>query len=489
MSSTHQTAEPILAPHFRADRQDQQGLSGKLRALGITGSAFAAIQADIQPTVRMVGDERREVTLCDHNCTVEVDSLPTGGQYTCPAALSLNLGNGRPELVPTDLLEQGLLRTVAGIRIARGPFLDTVFPRYVQDFAIPSAVASALLEATDTDRVQVNLFGGSPETHPGYLSLVETLHSNGVEVHLTTTGRKIVRDAGFRGAFLQSPPDLLALGADDFASPDDAAALFSLPVDQLSAEWRKVPWQHGQRRKAVEAAQIVRLAAETTHFPQLLFNVVMHQRNLDTVEELLDVLAEHAPAAWLNPYPVQTGFLRQPGVFDAGELDRLSAFVDLMLDEHRRRATGGHPRWMVVPRIHYWLMLRAAIDTAADPAVASDLVAGTGIWTCFDRPGAGRCVQIAARGQPATSRFAGGHLGCFWNTVTVTDERQVWAMSAEDIGGWIFRDRLALARSSAEKCQGCAFPRMSFDSISLELGLGEAVRTAYLRARRTFLGY
>lgn len=466
------------------------GVERLLASMGVVRNVFAAIQVDIQPIFRAVGNARAEVTMCDHNCTVAVDGVATGGHYTCPAALSLNRGSGRPVLAPTELVVDGLRNTITGLRHARGRFMSEVFPRYVAECAIPDVVAQQLRAAIDTDRLEVNLFGGSPESHPGYADIVEALHGLAVDVHLTTTGRRIIRDEAFREAFLQSPPELLGLGADDFDSPADTARLFSQSYVDMAREWQSVPWQHGQRRKAVEAAQIVRLSEEDGRFPPLLFNLVVHERNIEWITELLDVLTEHAPAAILNPYPSQTGFLGEHGSFTPDQVDLFSRFVDQMLDQHRSLARGQAARWNLVPRVQYWLMQRAALDVAPDAAAARDLVAGAGVWTCYRDPGAGRCVQIAAGGRPdAEQRYAGGHLGCFWNKETITAGGQVWDMSGDAVADWVLAGRVATGADARQPCQGCAFPRMSFDSISLELGLGPDVRGRYFDLRRELLGY
>jgi hypothetical protein len=480
------TDSPLLSTE---DLQRPDRVADILDRVGFTVHSFGAIQIDILPTIRAADGQAREVTFCDHNCTTEVDGTPSGGHYNCPAALSINRSAGRPVLAPAELLIAGLARTIDGIRAARRTFIDDIFPSYVRDLRLPVAVASAMRDGIDTDHVQVNLFGGTPETHPGYFEIVDTLRKNSAEVHLTTTGRRIVQNSAFRESFLAMPPDILALGADDFESAADALALCTMPAARLRGLWRDTPWQHGQRKKAIEAVQIIRLKAEDQRFPPLLFNIVLHERNLPDILTLLDVLAEHAPGALLNPYPAQTGFLMQPGTLSGEQLAQLSDFVDVMLAQHRLLALGQGTRWTFVPRAYYWLMLRAALDAGTSTGARRDRIAGVGAWTCYGHRGAGRCVQIAAGPGTPTAEVAGGHLGCFWNTTTVTDSRQVWDMSAATIADWVLDGRQQLAAASPAPCSGCAFPRMSFDSVSLELGLGDAVRDAYLGSRRSFLGF
>lgn len=469
---------------------DDIGLESRLRRLGIVQDAFAAIQIDLNPVSKRVAGTLYDVTLCDHNCSTEVDGHPTGGNYTCPAAISLNRGLNRKDLAPTELLLSGLRNSIQGIRQSRLRFFSEHFPRYCQRYAVPEAVATAIRNVIDNDVVIVNLFGGSPEIHPGILTIVTELQREGNRVHLTTTGRRLMQDRGFRSQFLSTPPDILALGADDFESQFQLEKLLSLSLEQLRAEWQQVPWQHGQRKKVYEAIYILKLSQQDRVYPPILINMVLHPGNLTNIENILDTLASYMPQALLNPYPVQTAFLYRESDLAFTDLNRLAAFIDRVLDEHKSAAAGLPMRWPLVPRVHYWLMLKAALSGAAGNVAAKERVGGDSVWRCYAQPGAGRCVQIGSSQSPYNGKsIAGGHLGCFWNSETVTDARQVWNMSPAEVEEWVDSGRMRSAAVAARPCRGCAFPRMSFDGISLELGLDNAILPTYLALRREVAGY
>ncbi|MEV8597798.1 radical SAM protein [Streptomyces sp. NPDC052012] len=460
-----------------------------VRRLGLVASAFSVVQIDINAVTRRGKDgEDAEVTLCDHNCTQSVRGRPTGGHYTCPASLSLNPGVGSRDVAPAELLVQGLLTTADGIRAAQQDFLRDDLPAYFREESVPGHLRPEFEAALRSRHISVNLFGGSPELHPGCVEIIEGLRDAGMETHLTTTGRRIVRDPEFRARLLRMPPDVLAVSADDFGSPDELDEWFALDPDALARLWRSVPAAHGQRRKAVEAVQICKLA-EREPLPPLLFNIVLHPDNLAFAAQLLDRIGAHVPGAILNPYPVQSAFLGEQGALGEEDLARLRDVVEVALDCHVTRHLGGVPRWNLAPRLPYWLLLLSLLDMDADTAEVADRVGGAGVWTCYSRRGSGRCVQIGW-GRPAPGkRHAGGHPGCFWNAGTVTHPRQFWDLGASEMAEWILDGRGRLARDAERPCAGCLFPRMSLDGVSLELGLDRQVTDAYRTVRKHYLGY
>jgi hypothetical protein len=464
----------------------------RIRSFGLVRDAFAAIQIDINPAIAEIDGQSYDATFCDHNCSTEIDGVPTGGQYTCPAALSDNKGLKKNTMAPVELLLDGLRTTVAGIRQSRGDFFDQIFPQYCCDWQIPSQPARLIRQIIDTDIVEVNLFGGSPEIHPGILTLIEELRGLGVRVHVTTTGRRLMVDLAFAAEFLRQPPDLLALGADDFENADHVYRLASMSMEDLRREWRGIPWYYGQKRKTYEAMYLVQMANRRTlgEFPPLLFNIVIHPGNIRVIGQILDALAVTAPDAVLNPYPVQTAFIYGSGEFDEEELVLLHEFIDEAIAQHQTMASGGSARWPLAKRLHYWLMLKAALAESVDAAQQSGRISGNGIWKCYERSGAGRCVQVGSSKTPYGDKTApGGHLGCYWNAETVTDRRQFWDMDADDVQSWVLLERVQLGSQSPKPCPGCAFPRMSFDSVSLELGMVESLRPHYLQLRASALGY
>jgi hypothetical protein len=457
--------------------------------LGLVASAFATIQIDLN-VVRRGGDEPSEITLCDHNCVIEVGGVPTGGHYSCPAALSLNRGARRASLTPAAELLTGLRATIDGIRRAQDRFLADDLELYLRRESVPESLREEFVTALSRRDVIVNLFGGSPETHPEVLDIIAGLHDYGVAVHLTTTGRKILRDQQFRTNFLRQQPDLLGLGADDFESVDDIDLLFGMEYDELSELWRATPWQHGQRRKTIETVQLCKLA-RLVPMPPILFNIVLHSANLAHAPLMLDKLSQYVGReVVLNPYPVQTAFMGEHGELDAERLDQLRAFVADAITVHLRRADGLEPRWNLARRLGYWMLLQALLEQDGDPRIISDQVGGDNVWRCYGGRGAGRCVQVglAATGT-APAQLPGGHLGCFWNLSTVTDDRQFWTLGADDIADWILDGRQAAANRAARPCRGCLFPRMSTDAVSLELGLTPSVLTRYRSVRARYLGY
>jgi hypothetical protein len=464
-------------------------LAGVVTGLGLVSDAFATIQIDLNVVHRTDPGGASEMTLCDHNCVVEVDGVSTGGNYCCPAAMSLNRGARRTSLAPAESLLTGLRSTIDGIRRAQRRFLAHDVDSYLRREGVPQPLHAQFVEALSAQKIVVNLFGGSPETHPQVLDIITDLQHDGAEVHLTTTGRRILRDPAFREDFVKRPPDLIGLGADDFESPADIDRLFGLDYEQLTRLWRATPWQHGQRRKSIEAVQICKL---TERLPMpILFNIVLHSANLAWAEAVLDSLTRNAgPAVILNPYPVQSAFLSDPGQLDAARIADLGTFVGECVDVHMRRVAGLQPRWNLARRFGYWVLMQALIEQEAERSDVSDQVGGDGVWRCYTARGAGRCVQVGM-GDPrrAPSPTPGGYLGCFWNTTTVTHEQQFWTLRPDEIADWILDGRQRAAARAASPCRGCLFPRMSMDAVSLELGLTPRVLDLYRRGRATYLGY
>ncbi|THV37625.1 radical SAM protein [Glycomyces buryatensis] len=465
------------------------GTGSTLTGLGLVADGFATVQIDLNVVHKESQGSRAEITLCDHNCTTTVHGVATGGNYTCPAAMSLNRGARSTSLAPGAKLLEGLLSTIDGIRTAQQEFLTADLEAYFERESIPEALRPDYTAALSNRKIVVNLFGGSPETHPDVLEIIEGIQGAGAEVHLTTTGRRIVSDERFLADFLARPPEVIGLGADDFESADDVDRLFSLGFDELARLWRTTPWQHGQRRKAIEAVQICKMAQEHEGFPAVLFNIVLHRGNLKDAAALLDRLSHHTDGrAVLNPYPVQTAFMGQRGELGEVDLHRLSEFADTAIQVHRDRLTGEPARWNLAPRIGYWILMRALLDGSA--VEASDRVGGKGVWQCYSRRGAGRCVQVgmAARSSHETA-LPGGHLGCFWNHETVTDNRQFWDLDTRTVADWVLEGRRESAAGAEWRCRGCLFPRMSMDAVSLELGLTSASAEPYRRVRARYLGY
>jgi hypothetical protein len=224
--------------------------------------------------------------------------------------------------------------------------------------------------------------------------------------------------------------------------------------------------------------------------PPILFNVVLHRGNLERAEEILDCLAKHVPSAVLNPYPAQTAFLGRPSELQTVHLRRLQRLAELAVQVHTDRLLGRALRWNLAPRLGYWILVLSLLGEDLQHAAIANRVGGDGVWRCYTKRGAGRCVQIGAAGlETSPDAIAGGHLGCFWNNSAITDNRQVWSLNKSEVADWILNGRQRTAERAADPCRGCLFPRMSMDAVSLELGLQPSVVDRYRQLRFQYIGY
>lgn len=450
-------------------------MANNLVGLGLIG-ALGGIQVDVNAALLETAYGFQEFSLCDHNCTDE-----TGG-YSCPAASSLRRGS-RGRFAPAAKLLADIERVAGGIRLAMCSFLGTPFSEYCNQFRIPAATDDQIKTLLSSGRIEVNLFGGNPELHPKITSIIRELKGQGFVVALTTTGRRFMRDPAFLNTILDCPPDIVALSLDDLEATE-ICALAQLRSPELHTYWRRVNPRHGQRQKAIEAIYVARLARDLSHFPQLLFNVVVHPTNLSQIWERVDALLENFPAQ-LNLFPVQSAFGFRPSPFGVEHLDDLERFIQHMLDLHLI------PHARFVPRLHYWLMLKSVFETFRDqPHAVLAGLAGYQTWQCYRAPGVGRYVQFgAAPTLSATATIPGGHLGCFWNNTTVTVKQQIWHQSEMEIAEYILGGMGNLVRLATRDCPGCVFPRLNFDMVSLELGLAEDLRPNYLQLRQHYVGF
>jgi hypothetical protein len=475
-----QAPMPLDVP--RTDRRSA------LHRYGLAPTSAGAVQIDITAVLRRAGDGLVETYLCDHNCTISHRGLPTGGHYNCPAALTKNRGAIASTVAPADLLLEGIERTLVAARTAEAAFAETGFDAYAETFRLPPDVRAELRAALTRGPSEVTLFGGSPEAHPGILELVAGLRERGHRVHVTMTGRKLIRTPGFLDEIVHSGPTVLALSADDV--PDVATLQRLLQADpaELRAQWRTIPPMHGQRQKLYEAVHAARLwqALPAPERPGLLFNTAVHQGNVTTIGEVLGLLAEAFPAAALNPFPLQSAFERRVEQFDHGRLRAMREFVGRALAEQHERGAGRPGAWGLVRRMHYWLLLAAVAAERTAPV----RLTGWNTWQCFRSAGAGRYVQIAGTGRrPVTPAPAGGRVGCFWTGVLNDDDLPpVWAADPERIRRYLDL-RPARAAEAPIGCAGCLFPRLVGDMVSLECGMDPLLRDAYLDLRRQHLSF
>ncbi len=455
--------------------------------LGLIGTASAGIQIDINvASQNQLNGTFVDAPFCDHNCRIFTGGLKTGN-YDCPAAMTLHRGLKKDTLAPADLILRAIHSTAAAARLANTSLLESGrLQDYFNCFCLPNSVQSIISELLSGEQIEINLFGGNPELHPDIIRMIAELKKSGYVVNLTTTGGRFLYDSKFLDEILVSPPHLLALSADDFDSPEQIASLGSLDLESIVRQRQKIPFQYGQKRKALEAAYVTRLSQIYPGFPQILLNLVIHPGNIDRCEEIMVALRSQFPRALINPYPAQSAFYHGESDFFVDHLIGLETFIDNRIADHFHRPVGH------VPRLHYWLMLKSICTTFQDnPKAALRALAGYDSWKCYGAPGANRYIQTGASPEVHSGqKIAGGHLACFWNSKTVTlKEAQVWDMNPPEIASFITHGMIEIAKSNPDPCPGCNFPRLNFDMVSLENGMDLRLVPAYLDLRRKHLGF
>lgn len=448
--------------------------SKNLFELGLIGTATAGIQIDVNVAVEKLPDGTFvDAPFCDHNCRVNTFGQKTGN-YDCPAAITLHPGLKRSSLAPSSLILKAIESTAAAACLANASLLENNhLQAYFDRFCLPDSVRSAVKNHLLGDRIEINLFGGNPELHPDIIPMIANLKEAGHSVNLTTTGGRLLRDPKFLAEILKSPPHILALSADDFDSPEQIVS-------------HRIPFQFGQKRKALEAAYVTRLSQMHPGFPPILLNLVIHPGNIDRCEEVMVALRSHFPRALINPYPAQTAFYHGEPDFSPDHFPRLEQFIDNRINDHFHKSAGH------VPKLHYWLMLKSICTTFRDnPKAALRALAGYDSWKCYRAPGANRYIQIGASPEAHSGqKIAGGHLACFWNSETVTvKEAQVWNMAVPEIASFITSGMIEVANSCPNPCPGCNFPRLNFDMMSLEIGMDPRLVPNYLKLRKNYLGF
>ena len=461
--------------------------SQSLFELGLIGTASAGIQIDVNVATKKLPDDTYvDAPFCDHNCRIFTDDLRTGN-YDCPAAITLHPGLKRSSLAPSSLILRAIESSTAAARLANISLLGSShLQNYFDRFCLPGSIRKVIERHLLGEQIEINLFGGNPELHLDIVLIVSELKKTGHVVNLTTTGGRFLYDPKFLAEVLESPPHLLALSADDFDSPEQVASLCHLDLKDVVRQRQQIPFQFGQRRKALEATYVARLSQIHPGFPQILFNLVVHPGNIDGIEEIIAALRLSFPRALINPYPVQSAFYKGEPNFPPDHLSLLEQFIDNRITDHFHKPAGH------VPRLHYWLMLNSSCATFDDnPRAALRALAGYDSWKCYGAPGANRYIQIGASPEVHSGqKIAGGHLACFWNSETVTlKEAQVWDMNPPEIASFITHGMIEIAKSNPDPCPGCNFPRLNFDMVSLENGMDLRLVPAYLDLRRKHLGF
>lgn len=458
-----------------------------MERLGLIGRVAGGIQIDINAARKRLPDGNFvDAPLCDHNCRIQTKGENTG-HYDCPAARTLHQELSKKTLAPAKLLFEGINRTAQSIRIANRSFLDNkLLVDYYKEFRIPQELQGSIEAMLKNDCVEVNLFGGNPELHPEINEMIQVLQDTGFVVNLTTTGGRFMRDPKFLQRILDNPPDILALSADDFMNGEQINNLAKLSMQEIYTRWKTIPMIYGQQRKTHEAVFVARLAERYGCFPKILFNLVVHKKNLAQIEEIIGAIHDNFPNTIANPYPGQSAFYSGESVFQPEHLTSLENFIDQRITEHIEQI----PR--IVPRLHYWLMLKAVFETHrhSSKEIARSM-SGYDVWKCYETSGANRYIQIGISPYPRSGeRIAGGHLACFWNSETVREpNRQVWDMEPNEISKYMVWGMQELAQQIDNPCPGCIMPRLNFDMVSLELGMDTTLVPAYLNLREQHIGF
>ena len=452
----------------------KDSLEDHLRRLGFIYDAFSGIQIDINSAWKKGDQGEISASLCDHNCTLKV------GGYDCPAAISANKGIIKKSLAPTEVLLKWILLAAKGLRSTRSLYLINDFDAQCKLFEIPPDVATAMRVGMARSDIEVNLFGGNPEMHPGILDLIRQLKSEGLRVNMTTTGRRLLRKPAFVEGLATSGLDLIAFSADDF-NLDDLAQAILMDRIEIKTEWKKIPASHGQRQKAIEAlhgAMLVRDLGE--QFPiKILFNMVISRVNIRHVRHIIETLEGIFPFVLMNPFPAQHGFWGGKDLFKPDDLEELERLADWFIDR-----TLANERFF--RRLQYWLLIKAVFATWSDPSHIAQAI--DQMWRCYRAPGADRYLQIGR--SPLTKsdeQHPGGYLGCFWNLDTVTGSTQI--KSAAQVRSYLRGGMRELSKQAAHPCPGCSMPRLMHDLITTQAGMNPELIPAFLELRQKHAGF
>jgi len=459
-------------------------LKQRLLRYGFLFPVFSGIQIDLNVVSRVEPDGRKvDASLCDHNCTLQV------GGYECPSAFTLNHGL-KPKFAPGDEIFKWLITAGNGLRLARDSMLRKNFTHYCQEFRIPQDPAIVILENLLSGKIEVNLFGGNPEMHPHVFMLIRELRARGFVVNFTTTGRKFLQKRSFLQEFDRDPPNLIAVSADDY-EPIDGMPLenvLAMDSESLKGLWRKISPLSGQLQKFVEGIYTARLAHERGNWPLVLFNMVIHRRNLDRVRGIIAGISRHLPKALVNPYPGQSSFEDGAPLFTPEDLPDFEELVDFFIAE----TVTGNPN--ITKRLQYWLVLKSVLRTYAKmPDTACAMLSGYGIWQCFKQVGAGMYLQVG-KANPDFEQIAenanahpGGHAGCYWQNRTVTQAAQI--ESEDQIENYLLGGMQDLHGSSKHPCPGCSMPRLWFNMVNTELGMNDELWPVYHQLRSQYVGF
>lgn len=453
-----------------------------LKELGFVYDVQSGFQFDLNTVLQKTRDGYTEGHWCNNNCTTDC------GNYDCPGAFSRNKGIKPETAMSFGEIKKSLINAKKGMEIMNKMFLKNIFPGYVKEFKIPSAVAKILHQTLENGDVELNIFGGNPELHSDFLKIISAAKKIGWRVCTTTTGKRFLAEPDFLEKFIKNPPHLMAISCDDFENIDELKRLLSFSLKKIKTLWFKVNPLYGQRKKAHESIYVAKLAKKTPGFCRLLFNIVVHSGNLSFIEKIIGLLTKKFPAAIINPYLAQSSFSFRPGIWKAKHLPKLEKFVNLMIRKQLEQV--GKKNKVFVPRLKFWLFMKSTFLTIKNKNTLLKNLSGYNLWQCFAKPGAGRYLQVGCLPKKISKKArVGGHPGCFWNDTTVTDKRQLWQMKPKQIADYILKDKPRLAKRAKRACPGCIMPRLLFDGISTELGMNSKLLPAYLKLRKQYFKF
>lgn len=456
-----------------------------LNDLGVFMVFQAGVQIDLNVALAKRGDASVIVHICDHNCTEE------HGPYGCPAAFSLKENKGaKKDTLPT---KSQVLKSL-GIAVQAMSHLAGKVKERASQMGFPEVI---LQHFDGQIRVQVNFFGGNPEMHPQILELIRELMERGIEVNITTTGGAFF-DEKFVQEFLKVPPSTLALSADDLPQdPEELRALAALPLHEIIQKHRKIKPLEGQVRKAYEAIYVAKRASTEEGFPEILFNFVLHEDNIDTAERTMQVLGELFPNCQINAYPSQSAFFGGKKKFNERQIQQFGEIVERMIEHHFLQLEG-KTSFQIKPRLHYWLLMKAIFHAYPKQwETIANIVSGYNLWKCYQEPivsnrffqMSGKIGERVTMSQDTDQIIPNMNPGCFWNSHTVTADEPVWAKNMQYVIDYQEKNMAALALEAKFPCDGCGFPRLLFDLLSLVAGIADTkVRKEFLNLIDSILG-
>lgn len=460
----------------------------ELKRMGILSDFCAGIQFDVMVALAKLNHElRKNAGLCDHNCTVEV------GGYDCGMAKTKRPGQiSIKSLAPAEVIIGSLKIIIAGLKDFNSEFVNDQIHKLAEIGAFPRELVVEFKKIILNQEIILNLFGGNPELHPEIFQIIRGAKERGLSVNLTTTGGMFMNDT-FAKKLIHEPTDI-ALSADDFESAEQIKKLARLVREDKEAfkkTWLSIPALFGQKRKALEAIYAANFFHENGIQKDVLFNMVIHKGNINSLFELIEALKTEFPNVKINPFPAQEAFYRGQSGFHSSDIDLWRKIIDDMIEAHLENEP-----W-ISKKFHYWIFLKAGFELySAKPDRFFSFLSGYESWQCYsENVGAGRFVQVG--GSPELIEgdrnvTAGNHLNCFWNGETIYNPSgQAFDLTPEQVSEHIKSSmREAYLRNQDHACAGCNFPRLNaLDEMVIVAGMNPEVLSKYKEIRRSYLNY